>query len=193
MKRILVIGATGRVGREVVFLLSGIGSEVRALVRNPQSAALPAHVEVVHGDLTAPESLDECLKGVDAVFLVWTAPSAALEAALTQITKQMPRIVFLSSPHKTAHPFFQQTNPMRVLHAQLERQIKNSGCEWTFLRPGMFASNALGWWGSGIRAGHDVVRWPCADAPTAPIDERDIAAVAYACSAMTDIRERNMF
>ena len=41
----------------------------------------------------------------------------------------------------------------------------------------MLAGNALGWWASQIRAG-DVVRWPYADVPTAPIDERDVAAVA---------------
>jgi len=46
----------------------------------------------------------------------------------------------------------------------------------TFLRPGMFASNALFWWAPQIRAG-DVVRWPHLAAPSAPIDERDIAAV----------------
>jgi uncharacterized protein YbjT (DUF2867 family) len=49
--------------------------------------------------------------------------------------------------------------------------------EWTFLRPGMFAANAGYWWASQIRAG-DVVRWPYPAAPTAPIHERDIAAVA---------------
>jgi uncharacterized protein YbjT (DUF2867 family) len=52
-----------------------------------------------------------------------------------------------------------------------------SGLHWTFLRPGMFARNALHWWAPQIRSG-DVVRWPYLAVPTAPIDERDIAAVA---------------
>jgi len=60
---------------------------------------------------------------------------------------------------------------------QIERLIEAFGCQWTFLRPGMFAANALSWWAPQIRAG-DVVRWPYLAAPTAPIDERDIAAVA---------------
>jgi uncharacterized protein YbjT (DUF2867 family) len=85
--------------------------------------------------------------------------------------------VFLTSPHKTDHPFFQQPNPVRELHAGLERLIEQSGLGWTFLRPGMFAANALPWWAPQIRAG-DVVRWPYAAAPTAPIHEQDIAAVA---------------
>jgi uncharacterized protein YbjT (DUF2867 family) len=87
------------------------------------------------------------------------------------------RIVFLSAPIKTAHPFFQQPNPSRALVEQIERLIETSGRQWTFLRPGVFAANALLWWAPQIRAGN-VVRWPYLDAPAAPIDERDIAAVA---------------
>jgi len=112
------------------------------------------------------------------VFLVWTAPPAAVAPALERIAKYASRIVFLSAPLKTAHPFFQQPNPVRALAAQIERLIETSGVQWTFLRPGMFAANALGWWAPQIRAGGDVVRWPHIGAPTAPIHERDIAAVA---------------
>jgi uncharacterized protein YbjT (DUF2867 family) len=97
---------------------------------------------------------------------------------LERIAKHARRIVFLSAPLKTAHPFFQQPNPVRAVGAQIERLIETSGLEWTFLRPGMFAANALGWWAPQIRAGGDVVRWPHVGAPTAPIHERDIAAVA---------------
>jgi len=63
------------------------------------------------------------------------------------------------------------------LAAQIERFIEASGLQWTFLRPGIFAANALGWWAPQIRAG-DVVRWPHLGTATAPIDERDIGAVA---------------
>jgi hypothetical protein len=64
--------------------------------------------------------------GVDAVFLVWTAPLAAVAPALERIGKRAPRIVLLSSPHKTPHPFFQQANPMTLLHAEIERVIEIS-------------------------------------------------------------------
>jgi uncharacterized protein YbjT (DUF2867 family) len=178
MNRILVIGATGRVGRHAISQLRSTSARVRALVRDPQTADLPPAVELVRGDLTVPDSVGECIDGVDTVFLIWTAPVAAVDAALSVITKRARRIVFLSSPHKTAHPFFQQSNPVRTLHEQIEKRIENSGCEWTFLRPAMFAANALGWWAPNIRAGHDVVRWPYAAVQTAPVDERDIAAVA---------------
>lgn len=177
MKRIFVTGATGRVGRPVVSQLLAAGARVRALTRNPDAAGLPPEVEVVRGDLTSPADLDECLDGVDAVFLLWTASAEAVPAAVERIARQVRRIVFLSSPHQTPHPLFQQPNPMARMHADIERWIQASGLRWTFLRPGMFAANALSWWAPRIRSG-DVVRWPYAEAPTAPIHEQDIAAVA---------------
>ena len=176
MNPILVTGATGTVGRQVVSQLLETGADVRAMTRDPESAALP-EVEVVRGDLTVPESLGLCLDGVDRVFLVWTVPGSTAPAAIDQIAKHARRIVLLTSPHQTAHPLFQQPNPLAALHAELERLIGISGLEWTFLRPGMFAANARSWWGSQIRSG-DVVGWPYGDAPTAPIHEKDIAAVA---------------
>ena len=66
---------------------------------------------------------------------------------------------------------------MAVLHADIERLIAGAGLESTIIRPGMFASNALFWWATTIRA-RDVVRWPYGAAETAPVDDRDVAAVA---------------
>jgi uncharacterized protein YbjT (DUF2867 family) len=177
MNRILLIGATGRVGRQVVSQLPPTGVRVRALVRDPRTPGLPSHVDVIPGDLTAPETLEKALDGIDSVFLVWTAPPATVAPVVERIAKHARRIVFLSAPLKTAHPLFQQPNPLRTLAEQIERLIETSGLEWTFLRPGMFAANALWWWAPQTRAG-DAVRWPYLAAPTAPIDERDIAAVA---------------
>jgi uncharacterized protein YbjT (DUF2867 family) len=177
MKRILVTGSTGNIGRQVVGELRATGCRIRALSRSPQSANLPADVEVVRGDLAVPETLDECLEGVDAVFLVWVAPIAAAAMALERIASHAERIVFLSSPHRTAHPFFQQPNALRSVHAGIEQRVETSGLRWTFLRPGAFALNCGNWWAPQIRNG-DVVRWFHATAATAPVHERDIAAVA---------------
>ncbi|WP_239079737.1 NAD(P)H-binding protein [Streptomyces sp. SID7909] len=175
---VLVTGATGRVGRVVLHELLDAGVPVRALIRRPEAAAtLPAKVEVFAGDLTVPESLDPALKGVGAVFLVWTAPPRTAEAVIERLAAHVRRVVFLSSPHRTPHPFFQQPNPMAVLHAEIERRIAATGLEATILRPGMFASNALAWWAPAIRAGQ-AVRWPYGAAESAPVDDRDIAAVA---------------
>jgi uncharacterized protein YbjT (DUF2867 family) len=177
MARVLVTGATGRVGRAVVGDLVEAGIPVRALARRPSAAGLPAGVEVVAGDLTVPESLDAALQGVSAVFLVWTAPPVTAPAVVERIAAHTRRVVFLSSPHRTPHPFFQQPNRLAVMHADIERLIAAAGLESTFVRPGMFASNTLLWWGDAIRNGAPV-RWAYGAAETAPIDDRDIASVS---------------
>jgi len=177
MKPILVTGATGRVGRLVVAELLAAGVPVRALTRRPSAAELPAALEVFAGDLAAPESLDAALQGVSAVFLLWTAPPATVGAVVERLAAHTGRVVFLSSPHQTPHPFFQQPNPMAALHASIERSIAAAGLTATTIRPGMFSSNVTFWWADAIRNG-GVVRWPYGAVETAPIDERDIAAVA---------------
>ena len=177
MSRILIIGATGTVGRQVVAQLMNSDAQIRALVRNPDAARLPPQIELMQGDLAIPATLDGCLIGVDTIFLVWTAPPSAVIPALERIAKHAQRIVYLSAPLKTSHPFFQQPNPSRRLAELIESMIEDSGLEWVFLRPGMFAANALRWWAPQIRS-DAVVRWPYLSSPTAPIHERDIAAVA---------------
>jgi uncharacterized protein YbjT (DUF2867 family) len=145
--------------------------------RHPRSANLPADVEIARGDLSAVDTLDTCLDGIDSVFLVWMAPLAAAAPAIARIAAHAKRIVLLTSPHRTPHPFFQQPNGLRVIHAGVEQLIESSGLRWTFLRPGPFAINCRNWWALQLRTG-DVVRWFYADAATAPVHERDIAAVA---------------
>jgi uncharacterized protein YbjT (DUF2867 family) len=178
---ILVTGATGRIGRLVVDELLRTGVRVRALTRHPERAALPSDAEIVRGDFADPSSLDTALDGVDAAFLVWTAPIEHAPAVVARLTApsagRARRVVYLSAPHQTPHPFFQQPNPLRAMHAEVERLLANATPNHVVLRPGMFASNALHWWAPQLRRG-DVVRWPYGDAETAPIDERDVAAVA---------------
>jgi len=177
MAPILVIGATGRVGREVVAALRHSGQPVRALTRRPAASALPAGVELVAGDLTIPESLEAAVEGARAVFVVWTAPPATAPAVIARLARRVERIVLLSAPYQTPHPFFQQPNPLATMQASIDRLVTDSGTAWTIVRPGMFAANAIDWWAPQIRTG-DVVRWPYGAVETAPIDERDIAAVA---------------
>ncbi len=174
---VLVTGATGRVGRGVIDLLVDAGVPVRALNRDEAASTLPANVELVTGDLTEPGSLDAGLRGVDVVFLVWAAPPTTAPAVIERLAAHVQRVVFLSAPHTTPHPFFQQPNPMALLYADIERRIADAGLEWTFIRPGMFASNALLWWAPAIRA-DGVIRWPYGAAETAPVDDGDVAAVA---------------
>ena len=177
MRSVLVTGATGQIGSEVVSQLRGTACRIRAMSRHPRSTHLPPDVETVVGDLSAPDTLDACLNGIDSVFLVWMAPLAAAAPAIERIAAHARHIVLLTSPHRTPHPFFQQPNGMRVIHAGVEQLIEASGLGWTFLRPGPFAINCRNWWAPQLRNGN-VVRWFYADAATAPVHERDLAAVA---------------
>jgi uncharacterized protein YbjT (DUF2867 family) len=174
---ILVTGASGHIGREVVAQLRTADLPVRALSRNPHARDVPDGVEIARGDLTSPDTLDRALDDVAAVFLVWVAPLAPAAEAIARIASRARRIVFLSAPIHTPHPFFQQPNPVRSVHAGVERLIETSAAHWTFLRPAPFAINCRNWWAPQIRNG-DTVRWFHGSAETAPVHERDIAAVA---------------
>ena len=82
---VLVIGATGRIGRLVIDELVSTGAPVRAVTRRPAHAMLPSEVEVVAGDLTAPDSLCSALDGVGSVFVVWSAPTTTAAAVAAQL------------------------------------------------------------------------------------------------------------
>ena len=112
MNRVLVIGATGTIGPTSFLSIGGERVYVRAMTRTRKRLGCRAtQVEVMRGDLTVPHTLDGCLHGIDTVFLVWTAPPAAVVPALGLIARHTRRIVLLSAPIKTPHPFFQQSNP----------------------------------------------------------------------------------
>jgi uncharacterized protein YbjT (DUF2867 family) len=174
---VLVTGATGNIGRHVVSQLLREGVRVRALTRNPKVARLSPDVEVVGGNLAEPETLDEIVKGAEAAFLLWGLPTVdSVPGVIERVARYARRIVFLSSS-AVRDDVEKQTDIVGKVHADVERAIESSGCEWTFLRPGAFATNTLWWWRPQIREG-DVVRWPYGAAAMAPIHEKDMAAVA---------------
>ncbi|MGW3195180.1 SDR family oxidoreductase [Streptomyces sp. NPDC001118] len=166
---IVVTGATGNVGRALVHRLLAAGRPVRALTRDPQRAGLPDGAEVVRLPPKDPAALFD---GATALFL-YAHPWAAdlLAAARAHGVRQ---VVFLSSG--MIQEGADETHPLHVMHATVERQIRDSGLDWTFLRPNAFATNALQW-APQIRAGN-TVRGVFADTLSAPIHEDDIAAVA---------------
>jgi uncharacterized protein YbjT (DUF2867 family) len=130
---ILVAGATGKVGRELVAQLAERGVAVRAATRHPESAALLAGVDVVRADLSDPGSLAPHLEGVEAMFLLWpfTSPEAAADLApivVKTIAQHVGRIVYLSAQAAAKQP--------DSFWAEVERLIEASGATWTFLRPG---------------------------------------------------------
>jgi uncharacterized protein YbjT (DUF2867 family) len=169
---IVVVGGTGRVGRQVTAQLRERGLSVRVVSRGFNPAAPPG-AEAVRADLADPAALEPHLKGADALFLLWpfTSPemTADLAPRVAQIAaRHVARIVYLSAQAAADQP--------GSFWALAERAIEDSGASWAFLRPTGFAANTL-MWADQIRAG-GVVRWPFGAAARALIDERDIAAVA---------------
>ncbi|MEV0547967.1 NAD(P)H-binding protein [Nocardia salmonicida] len=175
ISKVLVIGATGHVGGQVAAQLVAGGTPVRALARDPRAASLPPDIEVVQGDLTAPDTLDGALDGIDAVYLTWPMLSAEIaEQVVARIAAHARRIVLLSSG--AVRDNREQDHPIGRAHAIVEQPITESTLEWTFLRPGGFATNTLEW-APQIRAGN-VVRGAYGSASVALVHEADIAAVA---------------
>lgn len=165
---VLVTGATGFVGRNVVKQLLGAGVSVRALTRKPATAALPDEVEVIRGDLTDPTTLAPVFEGVDAMYL-FPVDATAREVIGMATAAGVRRIVDLSAASVTAGL---HVNPVEQAVEELSR-------EWTHVRPGAFMANMLQIWAPSIRK-ERVVRYPFGDQPEIPIHEADIAAVAVA-------------
>ena len=165
---ILVTGATGFVGRNVVDQLVHAGHQVRAFTRNPAKANFPDGVEVVAGDLTQPTTLIPSLEGIERMYLF---PVDETVYEVVALAKQVGvrRIVDLSAASVTVGL---HTNPV-------EQAVEESGLEWTHVRPGSFMANMLQIWAPSIRA-ERVVRYPFGDEPMNLIHEADVAAVATA-------------
>jgi uncharacterized protein YbjT (DUF2867 family) len=166
---ILVTGATGNVGAEVVRALIAADEPVRALQRNGEA---PAGAQAVTGDLNEPESLAPALDGADAVFLL--PGYQDMPGVLDQIRRaKVRRVVLLSGGSAGDND---PDNAVSRYMAESEAAVRESGVPWTLLRPSAFMSNALRW-APQLREG-DVVREPFADVRIASIDPYDIAAVA---------------
>lgn len=172
---ILVTGATGNVGAEVVQALAEAGEPARALVRDPARVTVPEGVEAVAGDLTAPETL--VFDGIRALFLLPGYPGVAQAAAKAGVQ----HIVQLSGVSAGTGD---TGNAVTRYMVASEREVTESGVSWTILRPCAFDSNALRWLPQ-LRAG-DVVRAPFPEVRTASLDPYDLAAVA--ATALRDDR-----
>jgi uncharacterized protein YbjT (DUF2867 family) len=172
-RTVLVIGATGRVGRHVVSGLLEHGAAVKALVRNPQTAGLPGAVAVVQGDLERPDTVGTAAEGADAAFLLWPGFSAAGAAeVVSELARHVSHVVYLSAARLQRD----DDGAMEGVWADVERLIERSGAARTFVRAGGFAANTLQW-ASQIRAG-DEISIPYPRAARSLVHERDIADVA---------------
>ena len=176
---ILVTGATGLNGRELVQRLSARGVAVRALVRNLAKAealaALP-HVQITEGDLARPETLVRPLQGVDRAMLISSSDpgmldvqtnfiEAARNAGVAHVVKLSGIIPELDSPFRFAR-----------MHAEIERRLEVSGLGFTHLRAGEFMPSYFRQVPSIVAKG--ALFLPMEDARIASVDVGDIAEVA---------------
>jgi uncharacterized protein YbjT (DUF2867 family) len=167
MSDVLVTGATGSVGRNVVAGLVEAGVAVRALVR--REVAVPG-AETARGDLGDPASLAAAAEGTAAVFLLWPGMSAeGLDDAVTAVALGR-RVVLLSA--------LAAGEGDGGVWGAAERAVRDRTEAWTFLRAGGFATNALAW-AEAVRGGGPV-RLPFPAAGRSSVHERDIADVAVA-------------
>ncbi|UNO40502.1 NAD(P)H-binding protein [Streptomyces sp. MST-110588] len=176
---IVVTGATGNIGRSLVDQLLARGASVRALTRDPERAGLPAGAETVRADLTDPASAARALEGAESVFLNLAAGGdRAADAVIDAAVKSGVRRIVLNSSMAVTDGFEDQDNFIARMHAGLEQAVQSSGLEWTFVRGGMYATNALKWAPEIRETG--VVHDAHPQANGAPVHEADLAAVAAA-------------
>jgi uncharacterized protein YbjT (DUF2867 family) len=171
---VLVTGASGNVGAQVVEQLAAAGVRVRALSRRPERLALPDGVETAAGDL-ATKVPTEAFADVRALHLfpVPDRVPEVLDAARAAGVEQVTVLSSLSASWEGAGD-----NPLQRRHTVVEEAVEASGLTWTHLRPGMFMTNTLQW-APVVRRGQ-VVRAPYGESVAAPVHEADIAAVAVA-------------
>lgn len=179
---ILVTGATGTVGTEVVRILAERGERVRAMTRNPEGANLPA--EVIRADFDDRDSLDRAVTGADAVFLL-NAPGpwierhdlAMLDAAGANGVGKVVKLSAIGTGENTA---------VRAgrWHLPGERALRVGEAAWTILRPSSFATNTLRW-AAMVRAGQPVANLT-GNGAQGVIDPRDVAEVAVAALTTPD-------
>ena len=176
---ILITGATGNVGREIVNLLVSSGEKVVAVTRHPATAALPDGTHVIGGDPSHPQTLVPALRGVETVFISpralgdATAGSATVELLKLASEQGARRVIVLSAVTVEYGGGYQRfADAFRAV----EDAARASGLQWTILRCADFASNALAWAPQIRQVG--VVRGVYGDGATATIHERDIAEVS---------------
>lgn len=167
---VLVTGATGTVGREVVRALLERGAPVRALTRDPRSTCFDPRVEVVPGDLTDPGTLGPASAGVVAAHLI-TFTGARGQGGGEPLTEVQPVVDLLVS---------HGVRRVTLLHGggptPLEDAVRGSSLPWTSLQAVEFMSNALEWAGA-VRSGGEVAE-PFVDRLSAMVHESDIGDVA---------------
>jgi uncharacterized protein YbjT (DUF2867 family) len=173
---ILVTGATGRVGRQVVQQLVKRGANVRVLTRDPSKADFPSSVEIAKGDLLDIDALRSAFKGISTLFLLNAVTGDEFTQALItlNIAREcgVERLVYLSVLHSDRFV----NVPHFAVKLGAERMIEQMGFSATILRPSYFIDNEH--MVKDVIFQHGVYPMPVGGKGVAMVDARDIAEVA---------------
>jgi uncharacterized protein YbjT (DUF2867 family) len=180
---LLILGATGHIGHELVSILSSNGVAAVAVTRDPEHAPPISGIRWVRGDLVDPRSLSDLFRQVHAMFLLTgngadlaTLQSNAIQAARNAGVKY---VVKLSALGASDH----SKSPIGRAHYEVETELIASGLVWTILRPHVFMQNLLDQAPSIAR---DSRIYAASGEGKIPfIDTRDIAAVAAVALTQT--------
>jgi uncharacterized protein YbjT (DUF2867 family) len=154
MSTVLVVGATGSIGRLVVEEAIRRGYTTRALVRNPDKARrLPPEADVIMGDVTRPDTLSRAVDGVDAVVFTLGSDGAGKVGAetvdyggvrnvLNALGSRTARIALMTSigvTNRTGR--YNRATQVHDWKRRSERLVRASGLPYTIVRPGWFDYN----------------------------------------------------
>lgn len=185
---ILVTGATGNVGREVVRTLQVLGVPFVAAGTDPArvKASFGETIATVHLDLTQPKTYAAAVQGMRGLFLLRPPPISNVRETLNvlidrAIDARVEHIAFLSVDGADQHRW--------VPHHAVEAHLITSGISATMLRAGFFAQNL----GDAYRADiqdHHHLYVPAGTGRVAFVDVRDVAEIAARCFVDTSLRRQ---
>ncbi|MDJ0362471.1 NAD(P)H-binding protein [Rhodococcus sp. H29-C3] len=180
---VLVTGASGKVGTQIVDILHSRNVRTVAASRQPDQLALPEGVESTRIDLSEDaSSYDGVFDGIDSAFVFpnFSGLEGFLEAARRSSVR---RLILLSSAAVLAQS--SDTNPIAQMHRKLESEVEDSGIDFAIIRPDGFATNALRWSDPIQRSGRASIAY--AQATSVPVHPHDVAAVAVSLLLDTNV------
>ena len=185
---LLVTGATGTTGTEVLRALKARGVAARGLVRDETKAhhLRDLGLEPVTGDLGDPRTLGPALDGVERAYLV--SPAGPMQSEFEQAFLESAQAAGVKHIVKLSMIGASPEAPLRFAraHGTVEQALRESGMTWTLLRPMGFMQNTLSW---GPRVLNGTFYSPVPDAAFSIVDARDVAEVAAV--ALTDAEPEN--
>jgi uncharacterized protein YbjT (DUF2867 family) len=182
---ILVTGAGGTVGSELVKTLRAAGAKFRAAYHTARKAenAKRQEIDTVRIDYADPKTVAAALEGIDHLFLLGAGAVGQTEAEIGVVREAkrqgVAHIVKLSVWGADGEEF-----SFAKIHRPVEREIEASGIGWTFLRPNGFMQNLPNFFSETIRA-QGAFHFPSGGARISHVDVRDVAAVAAAALTRT--------